>query len=208
MPELLAVCVVHELHDDAGTVGTTAIDKRPQQHAVKIGPYGARGDVQADRKDHGGLEAALYAYADEDAVWWAARLLERLGERAPDELEPGWFGENLRLAGIDVSGARIGERWRIGSGEHAVEVEVMSPRRPCQTFARWVAHQYGVRPGARLGQGVPGGRAAGSVPARGAHRQHPGGGCGRDRVAARGCADHRRGLPRRRSRARDPGVSR
>lgn len=143
MPELLAVCVVHELHSDAGTVGTTAIDKRPQQHAVKIGPYGARGDVQADRKDHGGLEAALYAYADEDAAWWAARLLDRLGERAPDELEPGWFGENLRLTGIDVSGARIGERWRIGSGEHAVDVEVMSPRRPCQTFARWVAHQYG-----------------------------------------------------------------
>ena len=143
MPELLAVCVVHELHADAGLVGTTAIDKRPVQHAVKIGRYGARGDVQADRKDHGGLEAALYAYADEDAVWWAAQLLERLGERAPDELEPGWFGENLRLTGVDVSGARIGERWRIGSGEHAVEVEVMSPRRPCQTFARWVAHQYG-----------------------------------------------------------------
>ena len=143
MPELLAVCVVHELHADAGRVGTTAIDKRPVQHAVKIGRYGARGDVQADRKDHGGLEAALYAYADEDAVWWAAQLLERLGERAPDELEPGWFGENLRLTGVDVSGARIGERWRIGSGEHAVEVEVMSPRRPCQTFARWVAHQYG-----------------------------------------------------------------
>jgi len=143
VPELLAVCVVHELHADAGRVGTTAIDKRPVQHAVKIGRYGARGDVQADRKDHGGLEAALYAYADEDAVWWAAQLLERLGERAPDELEPGWFGENLRLTGVDVSGARIGERWRIGSGEHAVEVEVMSPRRPCQTFARWVAHQYG-----------------------------------------------------------------
>ena len=143
MPELLAVCVVHELHHDDGMVGVTAIDKRAQQHAVKIGRYGARGDVQADRKDHGGLDAALYAYADEDAVWWAAELLERLGERAPSDLEPGWFGENLRLSGVDVSGARIGERWRIGSGEHAVELEVTSPRRPCQTFARWVAHQYG-----------------------------------------------------------------
>lgn len=143
MPELLAICVVHELHSDAGTVGTTAIDKRPQEHTVKIGPFGARGDVQADRKSHGGLDAALYAYAEEDATWWAAELLERLGERAPDGLEPGWFGENLRLAGVDVSGARIGERWRIGSGEHAVEVEVTSPRRPCQTFARWIAHQYG-----------------------------------------------------------------
>ena len=124
-------------------IGVTAIDKRPQEHAVKIGRYGARADVQADRTNHGGKDAALYAYADEDAVWWVGELLERLGERAPDELEPGWFGENLRTSGIDVSGARIGERWRIGSGEHAVELEVTSPRRPCQTFARWVAHQYG-----------------------------------------------------------------
>ncbi|MEO6533108.1 MAG: MOSC domain-containing protein [Pseudolysinimonas sp.] len=143
MPELRAVCVVHELHADAGTVGVTAIDKRAHSGAVPIGRYGARGDVQADRKDHGGLDAALYAYADEDAAWWAAELLERWGERAPGDLEPGWFGENLRVSGIDVSGARIGERWRIGSGEDAVELEVTSPRRPCQTFARWVGRQYG-----------------------------------------------------------------
>ncbi|MHB1173336.1 MAG: MOSC domain-containing protein [Lacisediminihabitans sp.] len=48
---------------------------------------------------------------------------------------PGWFGENLRADGVDVSGARIGERWRLGS---TVVVEVTSPRTPCATFARWV----------------------------------------------------------------------
>lgn len=48
---------------------------------------------------------------------------------------PGWFGENLRLEGIDVNGARIGEVWRIGD---SVEVEVTMPRTPCATFARWV----------------------------------------------------------------------
>ncbi|MEO8527656.1 MAG: MOSC domain-containing protein [Pseudolysinimonas sp.] len=143
MPSLLAICVVSELHDDAGVVGTTAIDKRPQDGAVKIGPYGAYADVQADRENHGGLDAALYAYSNEDADWWAAELLERWGERAPGELRPGWFGENLRVAGIDLSGARVGERWRIGVGDNAVELEVTFPRRPCQTFARWVGAQYG-----------------------------------------------------------------
>lgn len=143
MPELLAVCVVHELRPDAGLVGVTAIDKRPVERAVKIGRYGARADVQADRKHHGGLDQALYAYADEDAAWWATELVEQLGERAPSELEPGWFGENLRVTGLDVSGARIGERWQIGSGEDRVEVEVTSPRDPCQTFARWVGDQFG-----------------------------------------------------------------
>jgi MOSC domain-containing protein YiiM len=139
VPELLAVCVVHALRPDTGLIGVTAIDKRPQQRAVKIGRYGARADVQADRKHHGGLDAALYAYADEDAAWWRAEL----GDRVEAELAPGWFGENLRVSGLDVSGARIGERWRIGSGEHAVELEVTSPRRPCQTFARWVGDSYG-----------------------------------------------------------------
>ncbi len=134
MPELLAVCVVHALRPDAGMIGVTAIDKRPQQRAVRIGRYGARADVQADRKHHGGLDAALYAYADEDAAWWGAQL----GDRVAGELAPGWFGENLRVAGLDVSGARIGERWRIGEGDDRVELEVTSPRRPCQTFARWV----------------------------------------------------------------------
>ena len=135
MASLLAVCVVHELRPDAGMVGVTAIDKRAQRRAVKIGRYGARADVQADRKHHGGLDAALYAYADEDAAWWAAQLGR--------DLAPGWFGENLRVAGLDVSGARIGERWQIGSGEDRVELEVTSPRRPCQTFARWVGAEFG-----------------------------------------------------------------
>jgi len=85
VPELLAVCVVHELHADAGLVGTTAIDKRPVQHAVKISRYGARGDVQADRKDHGGLEAALYAYA---APNWISNALLSLPKQISNRKRP------------------------------------------------------------------------------------------------------------------------
>ena len=134
MPQLIAVCSVHALRPDDGTVGVTAIDKRAVSGEIQIGPYGVRTDIQADRKNHGGLTAAIYAYADTDADWWGAQL-----ER---ELAPGWFGENLRVEGIDVSGARIGERWRIGSGGNSVELEVTGPRRPCQTFARWVGGQF------------------------------------------------------------------
>jgi len=46
-------------------------------------------------------------------------------------LAPGAFGENLTLAGVDITGAVIGERWSIGS----VVLEVCSPRQPCRTFA-------------------------------------------------------------------------
>ncbi|MFC5501433.1 MOSC domain-containing protein [Lysinimonas soli] len=135
MPQLLAVCVVHALRPDDGVVGVTAIDKRPASGPVKIGPYGARSDVQADRKSHGGLAQALYAYSTMDADWWGGEL--------GHELAPGWFGENLRVDGLDLSGARIGERWRVGAGADAVELEVTAPRRPCQTFARWADSQLG-----------------------------------------------------------------
>lgn len=127
MPRVLAVCAVRQLRPDAGSVGVTAIDKVAVDGAVRVGPYGVYADVQADRKHHGGLDKALYAYAEEDARFWATELGR--------ELPPGWFGENLRVEGIDVNTARIGERWRIGD---RLEVEVTMPRTPCQTFARWV----------------------------------------------------------------------
>jgi MOSC domain-containing protein YiiM len=127
MPHLVAVCVVRELRPDAGSVGVTAIDKVPVEGPVRIGAYGAYADVQADRKNHGGHEKALYAYADEDAEYWAGELGR--------DVAPGWFGENLRVRGLDVNASRIGERWLIGD---TVEVEVTMPRTPCQTFARWV----------------------------------------------------------------------
>lgn len=127
MPRLLAVCAVHELRRDAGPVGVTAIDKRPVEGPVHVGEYGVHADVQASRKHHGGLDKALYAYASEDAAFWAGELGR--------DLSPGFFGENLLTQGIDVNAALVGERWRIGD---RVEVEVTMPRTPCQTFARWV----------------------------------------------------------------------
>ncbi|MFM9919741.1 MOSC domain-containing protein [Lacisediminihabitans sp. H27-G8] len=127
MPTLLAACVVSALRPDAGSVGITAIDKHPTVGPIKVGRLGLYADVQADRKNHGGHDKALYVYAQEDAEFWAAELGR--------VLTPGWFGENLRVSGLDVSNARVGERWRIGG---TVEVEVTMPRSPCATFARWV----------------------------------------------------------------------
>ncbi len=130
MASVLAACVVHALRDDDGTVGTTAIDKRPVDGPVRVRRIGLHADVQANRKDHGGEQQAVYAYAREDADFWAIELRR--------SLSPGWFGENLLVEGVDVSGARVGDRWQIGSGQHVVELEVTSARTPCQTFARWV----------------------------------------------------------------------
>jgi MOSC domain-containing protein YiiM len=97
----------------------SAIVKPPVSGPVAARGVNLAGDEQADKVNHGGPDQAVYAYASEDAAWWG-RLIDR-------ELGPGAFGENLTLAGVDVSGARIGERWRIGT----VELRVAGPRVPC-----------------------------------------------------------------------------
>jgi MOSC domain-containing protein YiiM len=125
MPLVTAVCRVDRLLPDSGTIGVTAIDKRPVEGPVRVRPLGLYADVQADRKHHGGEDQAVYAYADEDAAYFAD-LLDR-------DVPPGLFGENLRTSGIDVTGAVTGERWRIGD---TLELEVTIPRIPCGTFAR------------------------------------------------------------------------
>lgn len=133
MAELLAVCRVHVLHPDAGAVGITAIDKRPVEGRVKVRPLGLYADLQANRADHGGVDQAVYAYAQEDADHWAAELGR--------EITPGLFGENLRTRGIDVNRAVIGERWQVGTAL----LEVTQPRTPCQTFARRLGEERWVR---------------------------------------------------------------
>jgi MOSC domain-containing protein YiiM len=147
--ELIAVNVVHALLPGPKDVGKTAIDKRPRPGRVAVGELGLAGDTQCDTKHHGGPDQALYLYAREDADWWAAEL----GRDIPN----GLFGENLDTAGLDVSNALIGERWRIGDGPDAVEVEVRSPRVPCITFEhrmgipRWIKRfTRERRPGAYL----------------------------------------------------------
>lgn len=143
---LLTVNVVEKLIPGPKETGLTAIDKRPQPGRVPVGELGLAGDRVCDTKNHGGPDLALYAYAEEDANWWAAQL--------DRDIPTGLFGENLRTEGLDVNGALLGEVWRIGD---EVEVMVRAPRIPCITFQhrmqepRWVKrfHQAG-RPGAYL----------------------------------------------------------
>ena len=97
----------------------SAIGKTPVEGPVAVRGVNLEGDDQADRSVHGGPDQAVYAYASEDIAYWS----EQLGR----ELPAGTFGENLTVAGLDVSGVRIGERWRIGT----VELRVTGPRIPC-----------------------------------------------------------------------------
>jgi MOSC domain-containing protein YiiM len=102
-----------------GEMVRTGIWKVPVAGRVAVRGVNVEGDEQADRSVHGGPDKALYAYAREDTDWWERELRR--------DLPHGVFGENLTLRGVDVTGALIGERWRIGS----VLLEVSEPRFPC-----------------------------------------------------------------------------
>jgi MOSC domain-containing protein YiiM len=97
---------------------TSAIWKEPVEGPVAVGGVNLAGDDQADRRVHGGVDKAVYAYAAEDYEWWASTT---------GPLAPGTFGENLTTTGVDLTGACIGDRWRVGS----VVLEVAQPRQPC-----------------------------------------------------------------------------
>lgn len=116
-------------------VALTGIDKRPVGRPVMVtapgpkgtGAVGLAGDRVYDVKNHGGPDQAVYAYAREDLDIWAAEL--------GMPLRDGVFGENLTTEGVDVNGALIGERWRLGRD---VILQICCPRIPCGTFQGWL----------------------------------------------------------------------
>lgn len=110
----------------AGKLKRTAIDKKSVTHRVEVRPNGLAGDERADQPNHGSPSHAVYAYAREDYDWWE----HELGR----ELPAGRFGENLTTSGVDVCGAMLGERWRVGSAL----LEVTGPRVPCVVFRNWM----------------------------------------------------------------------
>ncbi|GAA12342.1 MOSC domain-containing protein [Gordonia alkanivorans] len=108
-------------------IGPSAIDKRPLAGRADVHELGLAADHQRNRRHHGGVDQAVYAYAEPDARRWS----EELGR----ELPYGWFGENLRIDGVDVTDAFVGERWQVG--DDGLLLETTIPRVPCRTFAVW-----------------------------------------------------------------------
>lgn len=102
-----------------GHVVDTAIWKTAVDGPVRVRGVNIDGDAQADRSVHGGPDKAIYAYAIEEIRQWE----NELGR----QLDTATFGENLTTEGMDVSGALVGERWRVGT----TLLEVAQPRLPC-----------------------------------------------------------------------------
>ena len=121
---LLSVNVgLEEPIEGAKSSGKTGIFKRPVDGPVRVTKSGLAGDEISDKKNHGGVDQAVYLFGSPDYEWWS----EELG----CELPPGTFGENLTVSDLGSAGARIGDRFSIGS----TVLEVTAPRIPCVTLA-------------------------------------------------------------------------
>lgn len=144
---------------------STGIDKVPADGATRVTApgrtgSGLAGDRIGNTKLHGGDDQAVYAYAREDLDDWEVVLAQRITN--------GMFGENLTTTGIDVTRARIGEHWRIGTD--GLVLEVSAPRTPCRTFASfmkvdgWIkTFTHAAKPGAYLRVISPGAVRAGDA---------------------------------------------
>ncbi|WP_349956988.1 MOSC domain-containing protein [Rhizobium sp. ZPR3] len=101
----------------------TGINKHAVNGAVMIDTEGLLGDTICNREYHGGRDQAVYVEGSLTLDWWA----KELGR----PLEPGAFGENLIVEGLDNCTVAVGDRFIAGD----LVLEVTSARTPCATFA-------------------------------------------------------------------------
>lgn len=103
----------------------TGFYKQPCSGPQWLAYQGLRGDEQADRRVHGGVDKAVCVYAVEHYAYWRETL-------AKPDLPFGAFGENFTTAGLLETDVCIGDIFMIGE----VRVQVSQPRQPCWKLAR------------------------------------------------------------------------
>lgn len=110
----------------------SAIGKHPVLGPVRIGRLGLDGDMQVDKRHHGGPEMAVHVYPLAHHEWWRREIGNH-----PLLDDPGAFGGNIAVNEMDETQVRIGERFRLGGAL----LEVSQPRMPCATIERHFEHK-------------------------------------------------------------------
>jgi MOSC domain-containing protein YiiM len=102
----------------------TGIVKTQVEGPLFLDVFAVRGDHINNKKVHGGIDKACYAYGENYYDYWKG-LYPNLNWNF------GMFGENLTVAGMDEAEIFIGDIYKIGDAI----VQVSQPRQPCNTFA-------------------------------------------------------------------------
>ncbi len=126
MMKIRAVCTANP-ERLPGKKYKTGIYKHAVNGAVIIDSEGLVGDAICNREHHGGVDQAVYLEGSLTLDWWAGELGR--------PIEPGTFGENLVIDGLDNRAVSVGDRLITGE----LVLEATSARIPCATFAAKMA---------------------------------------------------------------------
>ncbi len=98
----------------------TGIFKAPVNEPIFLDIEDVQNDAVVDRKHHGGIDQAVYAYSEDHYEYWKKLY--------PDlEWNYGMFGENLTISDLDETKIRVGSIYQLGEAK----IEVTKPRAPC-----------------------------------------------------------------------------
>jgi MOSC domain-containing protein YiiM len=110
------------LGERRGAIVTSGIRKKPVQDAtLSVSRVNIDGDSQADLRNHGGVDKAVYCYSADNFPFWQ----ESIGYEG-DGIHSR-FGQNLTVSGVDETTVCIGDIWQWGD----VVLQVSQPRWPC-----------------------------------------------------------------------------
>lgn len=106
--------------DWKGKTITTGIFKYPVKEPIFLNIEEVKGDAICDRRYHGGVDKAVYAYS--------IKHYDYFKELYPDlDWGYGMFGENLTLDDIEETEIHVGDTFKVGEAI----LEVTIPRQPC-----------------------------------------------------------------------------
>ena len=103
-----------------GKIIETGILKKPVNHPIFLGEEDVENDDVIDRRYHGGIDQAVYAYSENHYQYWK--------ELYPNLIwEYGMFGENLTISNLEETQIQVGAVYKLGE----TLLEVTKPRQPC-----------------------------------------------------------------------------
>lgn len=103
---------------------TTGIVKKPVDNPIFLDLEDVKSDTICDRKHHGGVEQAVYAYGKQHYPFWKSQYQNL-------DWHDGMFGENLTIDNLDETNIFVGNVYNVGNAV----IEVTKPRQPCRTLA-------------------------------------------------------------------------
>lgn len=98
----------------------TGIFKFPIDHPIYLDVENVKNDTIVNRKSHGGIDKAVYAYGENNYRYFK--------ELHPDlDWQYGMFGENITVDHLEETQVHIGEIYQLGEAK----IQVSKPRQPC-----------------------------------------------------------------------------